>query len=1049
MPEPGKGVLHRPFVGYPIAVAVVAIAFLCRLAIERPFGPGLPTYVTFYPAVMVVAILLGLGPGILATLLAALAAWYWIVPPIGSFRIDRPIDSVGLAVFCLMGASISLLAEQNHRNRLKAAAYDREAALRESREALRKSEQRYRTLVDLAPDAVLVHQDEVIQYANAACLRLYGAATLDQVRGQTVLELIHPDDREAIRRRVQMTQSGGGNAPLRETRLLQLDGRELPIEATAALIEWEGKPAVQTIMRDITERKRAEEALRRRGEEVAQLLEVVPVAVWVTSDPQCLTIVGNRKANEMYEASAGENVSATSVPQARAFFAPDGRELNASELPMQVAAATNREVRDVELHVGLGSGRRMAMLGSAVPLRSETGEVRGCIGAFLDITERERAEEALRESEERLRMQMERMPIGCIVHDERNCFSQLNPAAERIFGYTAAELRGQHTNVLVAEAARPHVDSIMRRVAEGDMTAHSENENVTKDGRTIICQWTNTPLRDGAGNFIGSLSMVEDVTERKRIEAELAKAEEARKVAEGVHAERQRFFQVLETMPAMVCLLTPDHHVAFANRAFREKFGESQGRHCYEYCFGLTEPCDFCESYVALKTGQPHHWEVKGPDGSIIDAYDYPFADVDGSPLIMEMDIDITEVRKTQAALSEMNENLERRVVERTNRLLETSQRLKALMEAVPVGISFSNETTCQRITGNRAVLDQFEVKSSDNLSASAPDAEAPGRQVRFLRDGLPITDMELPLQRAVAENRGIPPMELEVQLPSGRRWFCEASGAPVRDVKGGVIAGIAVTVDITQRKQAEEALLRSEKLASVGRMAASVAHEINNPLSAVTNTLYLAKSSLYEPGLAQVYLDMADDELKRVSHITRQTLGFYRETSTPTTVSVNAIANSAVDLLVAKVKLKRAKVERQFDGDLGVTAVGGELRQVFSNLVANSLDAIAEGGAIKVRVSKSTCVNTGQARVRVTVADNGNGIAAATLPHIFEPLFTTKETTGSGLGLWVSKQIIDKHKGSIRVRSSTNGICRGTTFSVLIPVNAEPTGQAQAAAGV
>jgi len=229
---------------------------------------------------------------------------------------------------------------------------------------------------------------------------------------------------------------------------------------------------------------------------------------------------------------------------------------------------------------------------------------------------------------------------------------------------------------------------------------------------------------------------------------------------------------------------------------------------------------------------------------------------------------------------------------------------------------------------------------------------------------------------------------------------------------------------NITERKQVEKALLRSEKLAAVGQMAVAMAHELNNPLAAMTNLLFITKTVEGLPEAALRLLETADLELRRMAHITRQSLGFYRESTAPALTSVEAVLESTVELLKSKISAKHAVIEKQWNGEVQVTAVAGELRQVFSNLLVNSLDAIHEGGTIKVRTSANCRY------VRVTVADNGKGISASVRQHIFEPFFTTKGITGAGLGLWISKEIIERHGGRIQIHSEVN---RGTVVSVLL----------------
>ena len=237
---------------------------------------------------------------------------------------------------------------------------------------------------------------------------------------------------------------------------------------------------------------------------------------------------------------------------------------------------------------------------------------------------------------------------------------------------------------------------------------------------------------------------------------------------------------------------------------------------------------------------------------------------------------------------------------------------------------------------------------------------------------------------------------------------------------------------EIAARQRAEEALISSEKLASVGRMAAVLSHEINNPLEAVMNTLYLAQTA-EEIFSVREYLAIADGELKRIAHITRQTLGFYRDSTAPITFRVSSLLESVCDLLQAKMLSKRAIVIRQCDEHLEMNAFQGEVRQVLSNLVMNSLDAVPEVGKVTLRAAQAVG-RDGNRIIRISVADNGHGIGSVALAQIFKPFFTTKGSVGNGLGLWVSKQIIEKHGGAIQVRSCTYGPQQGTTFSVVLP---------------
>lgn len=239
----------------------------------------------------------------------------------------------------------------------------------------------------------------------------------------------------------------------------------------------------------------------------------------------------------------------------------------------------------------------------------------------------------------------------------------------------------------------------------------------------------------------------------------------------------------------------------------------------------------------------------------------------------------------------------------------------------------------------------------------------------------------------------------------------------------------------IRQYALAQEALLRSEKLAVTGRLAASIAHEINNPLEAVTNLLFLIRSDT-TADQRNKYLAQAEQELARVAEITKQTLRFYREPSQPTDTRIATVLDSVLMLFGQRLVSAGIKVEREErSASAAVLSTPGELRQVIANLVGNAIDAMRGGGRLRIRISQQQDPHHPGKLVRVTIADTGTGIPRDVLPTIFEPFVTTKGNTGTGLGLWVTSEIMKRNGWKIRVRSCDKPGNSGTAFSIAIPV--------------
>ncbi len=269
--------------------------------------------------------------------------------------------------------------------------------------------------------------------------------------------------------------------------------------------------------------------------------------------------------------------------------------------------------------------------------------------------------------------------------------------------------------------------------------------------------------------------------------------------------------------------------------------------------------------------------------------------------------------------------------------------------------------------------------------------------------------------------------IEYRVIFPSGELHWNEARGTPI---PGNRAEWRGVTFDITDSKLAESALLRSEKLAAMGRMASTVAHEINNPLEAVTNLLYLARTDPDQGESTRAYLATAETELARLADITRLTLGFVRSSTEPREVDPAESIDEVLSIFRHRFETKHIQVDRHDEPGLAVYIAPHELRQICTNLISNACDAVkGDDARLAIRSSREG----GQLVLRVE--DNGSGISAVDMQRIFEPFFSTKSDVGTGIGLWVTRELVEKNGGDITVRSGDLENGMKTSFRVSFPL--------------
>jgi len=522
---------------------------------------------------------------------------------------------------------------------------------------------------------------------------------------------------------------------------------------------------------------------------------------------------------------------------------------------------------------------------------------------------------------------------------------------------------------------------------------------------TSYWDWTLTPILDDTGEveFLGfSLG---DVTARKQAQ-------------DMVEAEGRRFNDVLEVLPVYLVLLTPDYHVRFANRFFRERFGESGGLRCFEYLFGRNEPCEPCESFTPMKTQASHKWEWTGPDSRNYHVFDFPFADTDGSALILEMGIDVTERKQAEEGL-------------KTSSLYARSL-IEASLDPLVTISAEGKVTDVNRATELVTGVSRENLIGSDfSTYFTEPEKARIGYETVFSKGSV----------------RDYP---LAIRHMSGAITDVLYNATIYKNEVGQVQGVFAAARDITEQKKAEKALRGAEerlrqmqKMEALGTLAGGIAHDFNNILMPIVINTELALFDVPLESQVGKSLQLVLNAANRGKEMVKQITTFSRmKEQERKPIKISAVVKEALAFLKSSFP-KHIELQEEIKAESSMVASDPtQIHQVLMNLCGNAADAMREkGGALRVTLEE-VAINEAMvflepglkvgAYVQLTVSDTGTGMTPDVLEKVFDPFFTTKDPVGgTGMGLAVVHGIVKNHSGVVRVSSEVG---KGSVFTVYLP---------------
>jgi PAS domain S-box-containing protein len=885
-----------------------------------------------------------------------------------------------------------------------------------SEQKLTDAEKRYRALFDQAPLGILVvdpETTEFVEFNDAARQQLgYSKEEFAKLR---IANIEAKTDEEIKARTSKMAKEGGGEF---ETKHYTKNGEARDVLVTTRAIELHGKTFLYAIYRDITDIRKTQDALIRSELQYRQLVDAAQEGVWAM-DSSYRTVFVNPRMAAMLGCAQSEIVGKSLFE----FLNKDAIE----QFKNYLKKAEQNDNRQFEFAFSRKDGTQLDTSITASTIIDEQGQLIGTIALMADITERKRAERALKQSEELSRAIVANAPIGIATSDKRYHFLSANEAFCRTIGYTEDELRKlTFREITHPEEMQESIAKMSELVAGRISHLTLEKRYIKKDGKCIVARVIVSAIRNSKGEPVLFIAELEDITERKKMENELRQ-------------ETEKLETIAESIGAGLTITSKDYRILWTNKIMKQFRGipDLEGRLCYA-------------TYNYLNTVCPECGVKKVFEGKESDSREYTVYDREKGTTIW-MQLIATPIKDKDgnviAALELVLPITERKMMEQS--LKGSEERFRTIMNSAFDAI-IAVDDTMNIVAWNPAATRNFGYIQEEII----------GKPISTL---IPFNLTQTATQqiRKFFQTRQKDSIGNVIEAvgvkKDGTEFPVEVSFSKMQI--NGKNHGVAFVRDITERKQVQkklqdyskeleetveqrtaelratqERLLKTERLAAIGELAGMIGHDLRNPLAGIKNaTYYLKKKGTSIPeDHAKQMLEIIDKAIDHADKIINDLLEYARE------MHLELTESTLPTLLEAAVRMiyipDRIQILNHVHEETKITVDADKIIRIFVNLIKNAIDAIPEKGTLEI----SSCQT--KDAVRIAFADTGTGITEDTLQKIFTPLFTTK-AQGMGFGLAICKRIIEAHGGTITVKTEVN---KGTTFTIALPIKpiAEPESQ-------